>query len=167
MLVRPAPKSAIDTSANKPPREAASASASPAPTTARTPVTTDQQMSTASKVQKGFTLRFESDAALKRLVASDLVGLYAISPGGTQRMNFSGDTLNFWNASAPQRFHEMDMATVPTDVLMAYRQSGATEDVKWAVSLPSAMSRQLNGYLEEHEGGSLVIGQDGTLRLEQ
>ena len=104
---------------------------------------------------------------MKRLVASDIVGLYAISPRGTQRMNVSGDTLNFWNASAPQRFHEMDMATVPTDVLMAYRRSGATEGVKWAVSLPSAMSRQLNGYLKEHEGGALVIGQDGTLRLEQ
>jgi hypothetical protein len=162
----PAPKSTVDRSANKPPKEAASASDLPAPADTRSPDTDDQQTSAAGKAQKGFTLRFESDAALKRLVARDIVGLYAISARGAQRMNVSGATLNFWNASVPQRFHEMDAATVPADVLMAYRRGSATDGVKWGVSLPSAMSGQLNGYLSEQEGGSLVIGEDGTLRLE-
>jgi hypothetical protein len=114
-------------------------------------------------------LRFESDHALTRLVEQDVVGLYVIGADGTHRMSIASDQPSFWSASPPARFHEMDAGTVPRAVVMAYqrRNAAGSGDARWGVSLPAAMSTQLNTYLNEHEGGDLVIGSDGTLRLEQ
>jgi hypothetical protein len=122
----------------------------------------------SAETQKGFTLRFESDHALTRLVEQDIVGLYAIGDDGTHRMSIESDQPSFWSASPPARFHEMDSRTVPRPVLMAYerRNAGSPDAVKWGVSLPAAMSRQLNTFLNGSDGGALVIGQDGGLRLE-
>ena len=138
-----------------------------APSNAPESVSATRQSSTQSKVQKGFTLRFESDAALTELVARDVVGLYAVTPGGTKRMSIDGSNLSFWTASAPKRFHEMDIATVPDRVLATYRRTNRDSGVKWGVSLPAGMSRDLNDYLTKHDGGELIIARSGALRLEQ
>ena len=37
----------------------------------------------------------------------------------------------------------------------------------WGVTIPAGMSRQLNDYLRQHTGGSLIIDAQGDLRLEQ
>lgn len=117
---------------------------------------------------EGFTLRFETDLALTRLVARNEVGLYAITPEKALRMSVNRGTLSFWPASVPNQFHEMERATVPDGVRRALRHSGSVEinDVAWGVTLPRNMRRQLDRYLSEHQGGSLIIGGDGSLRLE-
>ncbi len=116
----------------------------------------------------GFTLRFETDLALTRLVARNEVGLYAITPEKALRMNVNRGSLSFWPASVPNEFHEMDEGTVPEDVLSALRRAASikTTDVKWGVTLPGDMRSELDSYLREHRGGSLVISGDGSLRLE-
>jgi hypothetical protein len=113
-------------------------------------------------------LRFETDLALTRLVARNEVGLYAITPEKSLRMNVNRGALSFWAASVPNQFHEMDEATVPDDVLSALRRAGSvkTSDVKWGVTLPPNMRQQLDQFLSETNGGGLVIGGDGSLRLE-
>jgi len=117
---------------------------------------------------QGFTLRFETDMALTRLVARNEVGLYAITPEKSLRMNVNRGEFGFWAASVPNQFHEMDETTVPDDVLSAFRRASSvtSSDVKWGVTLPTKMRQQLNGFLGEYEGGSLVIGVDGSLRRE-
>ncbi len=117
---------------------------------------------------QGFVLRFETDLALTRLVARNEVGLYAITPEKSLRMTVNRGALSFWAASVPNQFHEMDEATVPDDVLSALRRAGSvkTSAVKWGVTLPPNMRRQLDGFLSETNGGALVIGGDGSLRLE-
>ena len=117
---------------------------------------------------QGFTLRFETDLALTRLVARNEVGLYAITAEKSLRMNVNRGEFGFWAASVPNQFHEMDETTVPDDVLSALRRAGSVKssDVKWGVTLPTKMRQQLNSFLSEYEGGSLVIGADGSLRLE-
>ena len=117
---------------------------------------------------QGFTLRFETDLALTRLVARNEVGLYAITPEKSLRMNVNRGALSFWAASVPNQFHEMDEATVPDDVLSALRRAGSvkTSDVKWGVTLPPNMRQQLDRFLSETNGGGLVIGGDGSLRLD-
>ena len=117
---------------------------------------------------QGFTLRFETDLALTRLVARNEVGLYAITAEKSLRMNVNRGEFGFWAASVPNQFHEMDETTVPDDVLSALRRAGSVKssDVKWGVTLPTKMRQQLNGFLSEFEGGSLVIGADGSLRRE-
>jgi len=117
--------------------------------------------------EKGFTLRFESDLALTRLVASSQVGFYAIAAGRAQRMTVSDSRISFWDASVPNKFHEMEAATVPSAVVEALGRTGAdTSSVDWGVTLPNKLSRQLDEVMRENTGGSLVIAADGELRLE-
>lgn len=119
--------------------------------------------------REGFTLRFESDIALTRLVARNEIGLYAIGPQKSLRMSMNRGAYTFWPASAPNQYHEMDPVTVPNEVVTALRRSGSlglAPDVKWGVTLPPKMRGQLDGYLDEHAGGALVIEADGNLRLE-
>ena len=119
--------------------------------------------------QEGFTLRFENDSALTRLVARDEVGLYAIAADQALRMNINRGDMSFWPASLPQQYHEMDQSTVPDNVVRALRRSGKlmSDSLKWGVTLPANMSESLRQILAEHAGGALIIANSGELRLEQ
>lgn len=135
------------------------------------PVATTAQPESATPApaseQQGFTLRFESDLALTRLVASGQVGFYAIEPGRAQRMSVHNSRISFWEASTPNEFHEMETATVPQPVVDALSRSGATADaVSFGVTLPSRLQGQLVQLMNDHRGGALVIGADGNLQLE-
>lgn len=123
----------------------------------------------APPVQEGFTLRFESDMALTRLVARSVVGLYAITDPKTLRLNVSESRMSFWEASTPNQFHEMDRSTVPTRVVRALLRTSEIDvtTVKWGVTLPAGMQQELNDFLESARGGALVIGANGNLRVEQ
>ena len=114
-----------------------------------------------------FTLRFESDLALTRLVAAGKVGFYAIGGGRAQRMTVSESRISFWDASTPNAFHEMEASTVPRPVVDALARSGADATaIDWGVTLPGKLKQQLDALMHENSGGALVIGSDGQLRLE-
>jgi len=116
---------------------------------------------------EGFTLRFESDLALTRLVAAGKVGLYAIADGRARRMTVLDSRISFWDASAPNQYHEMESGTVPRPVIDALSRSGVnTATVGWGVTLPGALQKQLDSLIRGNAGGALVIGGDGELRLE-
>lgn len=123
----------------------------------------------ANPPQEGFTLRFEDDNALTRLVARNEVGLYAIFPEKSFRMNINRGQMSFWPASVPRQFHEMDAYTVPNPVIEAFKRSNGSRvvDLQWVVTIPSGTARQLDQYLRETSGGALIIDADGDLRLEQ
>ena len=126
------------------------------------PVATEQ-----APEPEGFTLRFESDQALMRLVATSQVGLYALGEERAQRMTVSSSRVSFWDASIPNTFHEMEATTVPRSVVDALARSGtATESVSWGVTLPGKLRGQLDELMRNNNGGSLLIGADGQLRLE-
>ena len=117
----------------------------------------------------GFTLKFETDLALTRLVARNEVGLYAIGPEKSLRMNVNRGRLSFWPASIPNEFHEMDAATVPEDVVLALRRSMGlqNESIKWGVTLPPDMQDQLTLFMNTAESGALLITRRGDVQLEQ
>ncbi len=116
-------------------------------------------------VEEGFTLRFETDLALTDLVARQQVGFYAITTEKSLRMSITGDDISFWPASLPDRYHEMDESTVPAEVLAAYRNSYQADDIKWGVTLPTSMSQELNAFLANESGGSLIIAASGQIDL--
>lgn len=116
---------------------------------------------------EGFTLRFESDAALTRLVAASRVGVYAIESDRAQRMTVSNSRISFWDASVPNTFHEMETATVPVAVMQALARTGTKADaVSWGVTLPGKLKTQLDDLMQAHGGGALIIGASGDIRLE-
>ena len=123
----------------------------------------------ADPLQQGFTLRFEDDITLNRLVARNEVGLYAIFPEKSFRMNVNRGQMSFWPASVPKQFHEMDASTVPDPVIEAFKRSNGSRvaGVQWGVTIPSRTARQLEQYLREASGGALIIDADGDLRLER
>lgn len=117
--------------------------------------------------EEGFTLRFESDLALTRLVAAGKVGFYALADGRARRMTVSDSRISFWDASAPNSYHEMEAGTVPRPVIDALARAGVnTAEVGWGVTLPGKLRGQLDELMRDHRGGALVIGGDGELRLE-
>lgn len=152
-LLPPLPDARPDTATSPP----LASSASPPP----------RKAAAAPAQQDGFSLRFESDRALKRLVASKDIGLYALDQGKALRMTVNGAALSFWPASSPRQIYEMDESTVPADVVRALRSSAVTADVQWGVTLPHSMTRDLDRYLTERTGGALVIQSGGRLVLEE
>jgi len=118
---------------------------------------------------RGFTLQFETDMALTRLVARNEVGLYAIGLEKSLRMNVNRGRLSFWPASIPNEFHEMDATTVPEDVVLALQRSMSlqSESTKWGVTLPPQMQDQLTHFMNTAESGALVITARGDVQLEQ
>ena len=123
----------------------------------------------ADPSQEGFTLRFEDDIALTRLVARNEVGLYAIFPQKSLRMNINRGEMSFWPASVPNEFHEMEASTVPNAVIDALQRSNGqrAQALQWGVTIPPGTARQLDRYLHEASGGALIIDADGDLRLER
>jgi len=139
------------------------------PTKATTPPITPPAVpaTPADRTSSGFSLRFESDHALTRLVAAGKVGLYAIGDGRAQRMTVSESRISFWDASTPNAFHEMETSTLPLPVIDALARSGInTTGIDWGVTLPGKLREQLDSLMRDHSGGALVIGLDGELRLE-
>ncbi len=133
------------------------------------PVEQPQVAQVVEPVEEGFTLRFEDEQTLTRLVARDEVGLYAILPDRSFRMSINGGEISFWPASTPNQFHEMDTTTVPPAVLEAFarRDGNTTQTLRWGVTIPTATSQQLEQHLREADGGALIIDARGDLRLEQ
>ena len=85
-------------------------------------------------------------------------------------MSMNRGSYSFWPASVPNQYHEMDPGTVPASVVAALRRSGSlglAPEVKWGVTLPAVMSRQLDKYLTDYSAGALIISEDGELRLER
>jgi len=123
----------------------------------------------ADPSQEGFTLRFDDDIALTRLVARNEVGLYAIFPQKSLRMNINRGEMSFWPASVPNEFHEMEASTVPNAVIDALQRSNGhpAQGLQWGVTIPLGTARQLDRYLREASGGALIIDADGNLRLER
>ncbi len=115
---------------------------------------------TAPPADDGFTLRFESDVALKSLVARGEVGLYAMQDADARRLRLESGRPVFWKASMPTVFHEMEAATVPSDIAAA---GGAS---RWGVTLPPRLSREIDARVAGGGSGELVITTNGTLRRE-
>ncbi len=119
--------------------------------------------------QVGFTLRFQSDDALRVLVESGDVNVYASVRDRTWRMAAKGGRVSFFPTGAPGRVHEMAPQTVPADVVRALRRQVAVirpESVIGGVTLPTSTRRQMQDLMRRHVGGALIIQPDGVVNLD-
>ena len=119
------------------------------------------------KPKKGFTLRFESDAALLRLVEAGRAALFVFAEGETLKLSFGQAGPGFRSAAQPRRFHAITPDTVPVTLKAALSDAGHTAaDVVWGVTLPPSTRSTLAGILRTHEGGELIIRANGEVYLE-
>jgi hypothetical protein len=115
-----------------------------------------------TSARRGLSLRFESDAALLRMVGRGEAGVFVLAG----RRVFELDTrrgVEFRPAPAPARMHVITPETVPT-LLRAEYEGPAT--ATWGVTLPSATLEAMRPFLERGDEGVLVIAADGAVRLE-
>ena len=118
--------------------------------------------------QPGFSLRFDSDAALVGLVERGEVALYAFAREQVWRFMIVDGRPAFRSADTPGQIHEMAPDTVPGPVLDALRRSVVLPGggLRWGVTLPPPTAAALGRVLATNDGGELVIDADGFLRLE-
>lgn len=121
----------------------------------------------APEPKKGFTLRFESDAALLGLVEVGRASLFVFSADDTLKLSFGQAGPRFLAAAQPRQFHAITPDTVPAVLQAALSDAGhMPADVVWGVTLPAATRSTLAGILRSHEGGELIIRSDGDIYLE-
>ncbi|MGI9265682.1 MAG: hypothetical protein ACR2QU_12190 [Gammaproteobacteria bacterium] len=117
--------------------------------------------------KKGFTLRFESDAAFLRLVAAGAADLFVFGDEGVLRLIFDQKGARFRAGPRPGRFHAIAPDTVPATLQAALVESGHDASaVVWGVTLPVATQSMLSGILRNNEGGELIIRANGDVYLE-
>ena len=75
-----------------------------------------------ARPERGFTLRFESGAALTQLVRRGDVNLYAFTGRDAWQLMVVGGRATFRTAQEPRQFHEMTPSTVPEDVVTSFRR---------------------------------------------
>jgi len=119
--------------------------------------------------KQGFTLRFASTEALDRLVASGTVSLYGMAGKQAWRLALSQGSPVFSQDAFPAWFHEMAPSTVPVEYIRNLEQSigrHAPSSIVWGVQLPPATKQGIASLTRGLQGGSLVIGANGQVRLE-
>jgi hypothetical protein len=119
--------------------------------------------------QVGFTLRFQSDEALLKLVSEERVHLYALDSTASLVLRKRPTALVFEPATPPRQLHEMELSSVPDSVRVRYaRASGrsAASDNTFGVVLPPSMLREINGLVSGRRGGELRIAGDGSVSLQ-
>jgi hypothetical protein len=112
---------------------------------------------------RGFTLEFESGAALQRSLASGEIELFASN--AEQFWVYRRDGV-FQAAEAPARYYQMHPATVPVQLRSLAVGVTTSDSLQWGVTLPARTAQEIQQLISGRAGGSLLIGADIGVRLE-
>jgi hypothetical protein len=118
--------------------------------------------------QKGFTLRFASDAALERLIVAGKVKFYAIAGKNAWRIRLSDGNPIYIAAEFPRQIYEMESHTVPNDYIAVFQRQIAVfgrRTLTWGVTLPGQTKDSINQMVRIRKGGDLIITADGQVTL--
>jgi len=118
----------------------------------------------------GFSLRFESDGALDRLVAAGSVTLYAMVDHQAWRLSQQAGRPAVAPVTFPGWFHEMSAVTVPTHYIHSLEQAAqgpGQKTVVWGVQLPADTRKAIASLMHDRQGGALLIRADGRVILEE
>jgi hypothetical protein len=129
------------------------------------PVTEEQS---ANPPKKGFTLRFASDEALQRQIATGSVSLFAMADKQAWRLSLPHGRPVFTGTEFPGWFHEMAASTVPVEYVRQLQVSVTAKkpgSIVWGVQLPPATKRDIASVTRGREGGDLVIASNGRVSL--
>ncbi len=111
--------------------------------------------------RRGFTLEFESGDALGHLLVRGQIQLFAVVDGSFHRLQPDG---TFRQVDAPESYHQMDAATVPTR-LRLHAEGLYSGSVGWGVVLPAVTVQDIQRLVSTGSGGTLLISADASVRL--
>lgn len=149
-VTEPAPEPQPEPESNAEPTPVAEAGPTPGPT----------------PEERGFTLRFDSDAAMLRMVSRGEAGVFLIDGRRAWQLGFGDVGAQFAEAPPPSRFHAIAAATVPRLLRDAATRSPGIQQAVWGVTLPNHTSRDLAALLRAHDHGELIIDSRGRVRME-
>ncbi|MGB5622675.1 MAG: hypothetical protein WBN65_09300 [Gammaproteobacteria bacterium] len=149
-VTEPAPEPQPEPESNAEPTPVAEADPTPGPT----------------PEERGFTLRFDSDAAMLRMVSRGEAGVFLIDGARAWRLGFGDLGAQFAEAPPPSRFHAIAAGTVPRLLRDAATRSPGIREAVWGVTLPNHTSRDLAALLRAHDHGELIIDRRGRVRME-
>ncbi len=118
--------------------------------------------------RKGFTLRFDSDTALGRLIDRRRVQFYALAGQKAWKLNTANGQPVYTAAPMPAEIYEMETSTVPARYTASFsRQVAAFGQgrVTWGVTLPENTARAISRLIANREGGDLIIMPNGEVIL--
>ena len=131
-----------------------------------TPEPTPDSAPEPTPEQRGFTLRFDSDAAMLRMVSRGEAGVFLIDGRRAWQLGFGDVGAQFAEAPPPSRFHAIAAGTVPRLLRDAATRSPGVPQAVWGVTLPDHTSRDLAALLRTHDHGELIIDSRGRVRRE-
>ncbi|CCK80694.1 hypothetical protein [Desulfobacula toluolica] len=118
----------------------------------------------------GFSLHFKNDETLTRLVRQKKVTFYGIAGKKAWKVLYVKGTPVFKLTPIPTKYYEMMPSTVPSLFSMAFSRNVAAfgdHTVKWGVTLPESVGKQIAGIMENHKNGDMVIDDAGGVLLER
>ena len=111
----------------------------------------------------GFTLEFASVHALEMLLEAGKVQLYARHGEQFWLLDTDGGAVP---AQTPSSYYQMHTGTVPRRLRSAVPGNGVGEAIAWGVTLPEEATVQIQRLTTGRKGGSLLIGYDAVVVLE-
>ena len=118
--------------------------------------------------EKGFSLRFASDAALEVLITRRQVGFYVIAGKKGWQLKVTAGRPVFISTQIPREIYEMEVLTVPISYVSEFQRQVAAfgrNKVTWGVTLPTQTISSINQQVGAGQGGELVIMDDGEVNL--
>jgi len=116
----------------------------------------------------GYILRFDSDAALQKLISGGQVYFYAVAGKKAWQLRLTGGQPGYLPVKMPVQIYEMETATVPIEYARAFDRQVAAfgrTTVTWGVTLPAQTTASINRLIRDQKGGDLVIMPDGEVIL--
>lgn len=116
----------------------------------------------------GYILRFDSDAALQKLISGGQVYFYAVAGKKAWQLLMTRGQPGYIPVKMPVQIYEMETATVPLEYARAFDRQVAAfgrTTVTWGVTLPAQTTTSINRLIRGQKGGDLVIMPDGEVIL--
>lgn len=119
--------------------------------------------------RKGFTLKFESDAAFHRVLKGHVVKFLVMVNGKAWQVQLRAGIPRFVSSPLSSRYYQMDSLTVPNKYVLGFKPIAAAhkkDSVIWGVVLPDQIIDAINSMISGKIGGDVVISGDGEIRME-
>ena len=111
---------------------------------------------------KGFTMSFTSASAMRALIETRALALYANNESDYWQLEDGG----FVTSAPPQSYYEMESSTIPARLSELFNAATGTRAQRWGVTLPAATASDIERILSMHRGGDLIIDARGRVSID-